>query len=105
MHVIYFIFIYTAAPLHLPCTHPYFDFIVDFIIDYCFIVFPSFIVLFYFEYPSCTVYLMATLFVGIVVFITNTCFGIAYLLIYLLVLPPVEPSGATHDDSCVLLLE
>ena len=26
-------------------------------------------------------------------------------LIYLLVLPPIEPSGATHDDSCVLLLE
>ena len=55
----------------------FFYFIVDFIVDsvhlYCFIVFPSFIVLFYFEYPSCTVYLIATLFVGIVVFITNTC--------------------------------
>ena len=26
-------------------------------------------------------------------------------LIYSLALPPIEPSGGAHDDSCVLLLE
>ena len=55
-------------------------------------------------------YLFVVVVVVVVVFFVCVCvyldiYIVQTPLIYSLALPPIEPSGGTHDDSCVLLLE